>query len=174
MPDARLPAGAFRPAELSRARPTAFALAPDAAARAALAEAFGLLALPLLRFEGELRPRGRTDWELVGRLEAEVEQACVVTLAPVRSRIAEEVLRRYVADLPPPPPGESEMPADDSLEPLGAVIDPAEVMAEALSLALPDYPRAEGAALPPGLAAAPEREHPFAALARLRERPPEG
>ncbi len=159
----------LRVAELSRARPTAFDIAVAAAERAALAAELGLTALPRLRLRGTLAPAGRDDWALVAELEAEVEQPCVVTLAPVRTMLREPVERRYVAGLPPPGPGEVEMPADDSLEPLGAEIDLPAVLREALALAVPLYPRLEG--LPPLDAAEPEAaRRPFAGLAALRNR----
>jgi uncharacterized metal-binding protein YceD (DUF177 family) len=99
-----------------------------------------------------------------------------VTLAPVVTRIDEPVTRRFLADWSEPEPGsDSEMPEDDTVGPLGDRIDPSEVMAEALALAIPDYPRAEGAELgtavftPPGAEPLTEdRIKPFAALARLR------
>lgn len=170
MPAADRLAPALRPAELPRGRATAIALAPDAAGRAALAAWLGITDVPALRLAGELRPVGRADWELEAELVAEVVQPCVVSLAPVRSRIAAPVRRRYLADPPPPAAGEAEMPDDDSVEPLGAVIDLDEVLREALVLALPDYPRAAGA-VPDATArdpADPGPARPFAGLAALR------
>jgi uncharacterized metal-binding protein YceD (DUF177 family) len=111
-------------------------------------------------------------------LEAVVVQPCSVTLAPVTTRIEEPVLRRYMPDLPMPDPGsETEMPEDDSLEPLPDAIDLAAVLAEALALALPPFPRAPGAAFgaavfaPPGVAPLTDADaSPFAVL---RGRPPD-
>lgn len=59
---------------------------------------------------------------------APVTQPCVATLAPVRTRIDEPVLRRYRADT-----GENltaseiEMPEDDTIEPLPDVVDLSDV-----------------------------------------------
>ncbi|AMY69744.1 YceD family protein [Frigidibacter mobilis] len=165
---------AFRVAELASRKPTRFALALDEAALAALAEDLGLLQIGKLTFRGELVPKGRHDWELTAHLGASVVQACIVTLAPVQTRIDEEVKRRYLADLPQIEADEVEMPEDDTVEPLPQVIDTGAVMAEALALALPLYPRAPGADLgavqgtPPG--AEPiieEKLRPFAGLADL-------
>ncbi len=166
----------LRLADLPERRPTAFAIEPDAAERAALAEEFGLSALRKLRFEGEVRPRGSRDWELAGHLGATVVQPCVVTLEPVTTRIEEDVARSFVADLPAPPPGaEVEMPEDDTLEPLPETLDLGRVMAEALALAIPPYPRSAGAELGEAVfteaGKAPMDDaaaRPFAALARLR------
>jgi uncharacterized metal-binding protein YceD (DUF177 family) len=125
--------------------PIDFDLVPTAEACAGLAARLGILGLRKVRFDGRLAPEGRRDWRLAARLGATAEQACVVTLAPVRTRIEEMVERRYVADLPELPPGEEvEMP-DETLEPLARAVDLGAVMAEALALALPAWPRAEGA-----------------------------
>ncbi len=162
----------FRRADLARRTVLEFRLAPDAAARAALAEVLGASAIRRLVFAGRLKPVQGGDWELTARLSAEVVQPCVVTLEPVVTAIDECVRRLYLADpeAEPPPGSETEMDADTDTEPLGAEIDPALVMAEALALALPDFPRAAGAVLDPGLAASGDPPvHPFAALAALRK-----
>lgn len=172
----------LRLAELANRQPTAFALEPDAAERAALAEEFGLSELRKLRFSGELRPVGRRDWDLDGHLGATVVQPCVVTLDPVTTRIEEPVLRRFRSDLPEPAAGaETEMPEDDSLEPLPETLDLGRVMAEALALAIPPYPRAGDSALGEAVFTEPGRApmtdadaRPFAGLAALRRKPGDG
>lgn len=169
----------FRTGGLSPRKPTAFDYEPAGEARAALAADLGLLALHRLRLTGEFTPNGRDELVLTARLVADADQACVVTLAPVRARIDEAVRRRFVADMPTPDVEEVEMPEDDSLEPMPEVIDLAEVAAEALALALPLYPRAPGAELGT-LAAAPEGVtpltdadlKPFAGLAALTRKAP--
>ena len=175
MPQRRI----LRLADLSERRPTAFAIEPDAEERAALAAELGLSALRKLRFEGELRPLGKRDWHLAGRLGATVVQPCVVTLDPVTTRIDEEVARSFVRDLPDLPPGtEVEMPEDDTVEPLPETLDLGRVMTEALALAIPLYPRRDdaelGAAVFTEAGATPltdEAAKPFAGLARLRDAP---
>lgn len=167
----------IRLGDLPTTRPTAFRLEPDAADLADLCAALGLSALRKVRLEGELSPRGKRDWDLHARLGATVVQPCVVTLAPVTTRIEEDVDRRFRADLPEPPPGaEIEMPEDDALDPLPETLDLGRVLAEALALAVPEYPRADGASLgdavftEPGLAPlTDEAVRPFAGLARLRD-----
>ncbi len=167
---------ALRVADLPQNAPTPFDLRPDAAIRAALAAELGLLGLRKLRFAGHISAQGRRDWELTGSLGATVVQSCVVTLEPVTSRIDTDVRRLYVADLPEIEDDEAEMPEDDSVEALGRVIDPGAVMAEALALALPQYPRKDGASLGRTVFAAPgidpmtdEETRPFAGLAGLRD-----
>lgn len=177
MPDPAPAPRVFRAADLARRAALRFSLAPAAADRAALAEALGASEIRKLSFAGELRPEGRRDWRLEATLGATVVQPCVVTLEPVVTRIDAAVTRRYLADWSEPEPGsETEMPQDDSAEPLPAAIDPAEVMAEALALALPDFPRAEGAgtgdltATPPGADPLDDAAtRPFAALAKLKK-----
>lgn len=164
----------FRATGRAQRRPSRFDIRPDDAAQARIAGALGLLALDSLRFKGALTPQGRRDWLMEARLTARVAQPCVVTLAPVVTEIAEDVRRRYVADLPEPEGEEIEMPEDDSVEALPSVIDAGAVMIEALSLALPLYPRAAAAELgaaefaPPGAAPLTDKaRRPFSGLADL-------
>ena len=168
--------GSFRVAELSSRHPTAFSLVPDAAARAALAAELALLDLKKVTFTGEIAPEGKHGWRLSGHLGATVVQPCVVTLAPVTTRIETDVARRYLPEDEQFEAGsESEMPEDETVEPLSAAISPAAVMAEALALALPDYPRADGAALQEATFAedgvtpmSDDDARPFASLKSLR------
>lgn len=159
----------FRLAEFGRKRKLPFRLAPDAPTRAKLAVLLGTEAFPALVFEGTLSPAGRDDVLLEARLGATVVQPCVVTLAPVTTKIDEIVVRRYLADFAEPAGEEVEMSEDDTAEPLPQVLDVAEVMAEALALALPLYPRAAGVA-PAEPAAGDgtgETHRPFAGLGGL-------
>lgn len=169
----------IRLSELSNRRATEFTLEPDGDARAAIAEELGIIGIKKLRFTGTLAPAGKRDWLLEAQLGATVVQSCVVTLDPVTTRIDEDVTRRYMAEVPELPEmsgSEVEMPEDDTVEALPETLDLAEVMAEALSLALPAFPRAEGAALGEAVYAEdgvqPMRDEdakPFAGLASLRE-----
>ena len=173
-----LPRHIIRLSDLSNRRPTAFSITPDSDACAAIAAELGIPGVKKLRFEGELSPLGKRDWELTASLGATVVQDCVITLAPVTTRLDEEVSRRYLSDLPEVAGGsEVEMPEDDTLEPLPESLDLAAVMIEALSLALPPYPRVEGAALGDAVYAADgvkpmsdEEAKPFAGLAALRQK----
>lgn len=162
-------------ADLAARRITRFLHEPDAAACAEIARSIGADRIRKLRFAGTLYPEGKRDWRLEAELGATVVQPCVATLAPVTTRIDQKVVRRYIDDDTPPPP-EAEIPEDDTTEPLGDTIDPGEIMVEALVLALPLYPRAEGAgpaelaAAPPGAEPVEETVKPFAGLAGLRDR----
>lgn len=166
---------ALRVADLSQNAAVPFALRPNAAALAEIAMALDLSAVRKLSFEGELRAIGKTDWRLTARLGATVVQPCVVTLEPVTTRIDKNVERQFVADYANPEDPEVEMPEDDTTEALGPWIDPAQVMQEALALAVPDYPRKEGAELgqmvytKPGAAPMTDEDaRPFAGLADLK------
>lgn len=167
----------LRVAHLNARAGNPVALAPDAAARTAIADDLGLLDLPALSFDGTITAQGADSWALEGQLRARITQACVVTLAPVETKIDDTVRRIFTPHLTPPEDEEIEMP-DDALEPLGAFIDAGAVMVEALALALPLYPRAPDAALPASVAAETdtgtgtdgETRKPFAGLADLLKR----
>lgn len=163
----------LRLADLPARKPVRFEIVPGPDDLARLAADLDLSALRKLRFKGELRPRGKRDWDLEADLGATVVQPCVATLAPVTTRIEETVQRRYIAGMEEPEAEEMEMPEDDREEPLPDILDPGAVMAEALALALPLYPRAEGAegemlAAPPGAAPLTDAAmRPFAGLDKL-------
>lgn len=175
---ANLPRTPIRLADLPNRKPTEITLEPDAAERAAVADVLGIPAVRKLRFAARLTPQGSRDWRLVADLGATVVQDCVVTLAPVTTRIDETVERSYLASLPEiAGGGEIEMPGDDTVEALPETLDLAAVMIEALALALPPYPRAAGAGIDtpvytePGKAPLRDEDmKPFAGLAGLRDR----
>lgn len=167
----------LRLSDLPARKPTRFSLAPDAGARAAIATDLGIIGIDALTFRGTLTPRGRQDWTLEADLAARVTQPCVVTTEPVATGIAERVERHYVADMPDIDSDEVEMPEDDRIEALPATLDLSAVMAEALSLALPLYPRVPGAEFgridhaEPGIAPlTDESAKPFAGLSDLMKR----
>lgn len=165
----------MRLADLPNRKPTTFDLIPTADERKAVAGELGIVGIKKLRFAGELAPIGRKDWALTAQLGATVVQDCVVTLDPVTTRIDEGLQRSYLAQIPEIEAAEIEMPVDDTVEALPETLDIAQVMIEALALALPLYPRAPGADLPtsvftePGVAPMTEDDaKPFAGLGALR------
>ena len=167
----------LRVAELAKGQPRTVAIEPGAQARDAIAKALGIDALRKLRFEGVLSPIGKRDWRLTGRLGATVVQPCVVTLAPVTTRIETDLRRDFLSNWEEPEGDEVEMPDEVDSDPLGSEIDLGRVIVEALALALPDFPRAEGAALEqaafsePGKTAMTDDDaKPFAGLATLRDK----
>lgn len=166
----------LRLSDLATRRPTDFDITPDAPARAALAQALDIIGVKKARLHGTLRPSGKRDWLLEAQLGATVVQACVVTLDPVTTRIDEPVRRSFVTDPEEITGNELEMPEDDSVEPLPEVLDLNHVLFEALTLALPAFPRADGAELgalvytAPGAAPMTDQDaKPFAGLGALRD-----
>lgn len=166
----------LRIADLPQNSPTPFDLRPTAGALDQIAANLDLLGLRKLRLQGDIRARGRTDWELIATLGATVVQPCVATLAPVTTRIDTPLRRLFLSDWQEPDTAEVEMTGDEDAEPLTAEVDLDRIMTEALALALPQYPRAEGAE--PGNHAVTEPgktpmtdddAKPFAGLAALRD-----
>lgn len=149
-----------------------FSISPDPDEAAALARLLGAQAVRKLRFAGHLVPAGR-GWALEATLGSTVVQTCVVSLEPVSTRVDETVRRTFVpgAAMPGGVAGEIVLAPedDDEVEPLGDRIDLGRIAIEALALALPDYPRKEGAAIDPALAPDDaDAPRPFAALEALR------
>ncbi len=166
----------LRVADLPQNAPTPFDLRPDSKGLDVIKTELGLLGLRKLSFAGDVRAQGKRDWILAGKLGATVIQPCVVTLEPVTTRIDIPVSRIYLKDWQNPDEPEFEIPEGDETEALGTEIDPASVMVEALSLALPQYPRKDGAELeqagytePGKQAMTDEDAKPFAGLAVLRD-----
>lgn len=171
-----LPTHPLRLSELSNRKDTSVTLDPTTEERDAIASELGLPALRKLRFEARLSPMGKRDWALDATLGATVVQDCVVTLDPVTTRIDETLRRQYLANQEDPEGSEVEMPEDDTIESLPTVLDVAQVMIEALSLALPAYPRVEAANLAEYVVTEPgatpltqSQMKPFAGLAGLRD-----
>ena len=171
------PSLTFRVADLSQKRPTQIDLKAEAPLRTSLAVELGVTQIKKLTFTGQLHAAGKTDWTLSGHLGATVVQPCVVTLDAVTTRIEEDIVRHFISDWQDPEDTEAEMPEDDSSEPLGAEIDVMRMITEALSLAIPAYPRAEGAELGAMIHAEPgieplneETVKPFASLADLKKK----
>lgn len=166
----------LRVSDLSQNSPTPFELRPDQAAMSEMAQGLKLSGLRKLSFTGQIRSYGDADWQLTGHLGATVIQPCVITLAPVTTRIEVDVERRFFADMTPAEGEEEvEMPEDETSEALGSHIDPAIVMEEALAMAVPAYPRKNDAELsesvftePGKVAMKDEDARPFAGLAALR------
>ncbi len=162
-------------------KPETFDLRPDDVARADMAKRLVLLGLRKLSFAGTIAPDGTRDLVLTATLGATVVQPCVVSGDPVTTRIDGPVVRRYLAEMEEPVGDEVEMPEDDSAEPLPTTIDLAHVMEEALVLALPDWPRADGVdpvdvtVTEPGVAPMTDDDaKPFAGLKAFRDKLSDG
>lgn len=165
--------------DLSDAHAHSFRLIPSSEDLEEMASDLGLSSVRKMKFEGKIMPVGKRDWRLEGTLGATVVQPCVATLVPVTTRLEVPVTRSYLADFHEEfnPEQEFEMPEDDNVEPLPATLVLSRVAEEALALAAPDYPRAEGAELgvtqftEPGKEAMRDEDtKPFAALKALRDK----
>src|SRR5262245_38412749 len=75
-------------------------ISANEAERAALAERFDLLALDRLTARLRLRRGGAALVHVQGRFEADVVQACVVALEPVRAQLSEEFTLAFGAVRP--------------------------------------------------------------------------
>lgn len=170
-----LPSLIHHAATIAGKKPLYFTYAPEADARAAIAAHLGLLDLPKLVLKGSFAPKGRGDVLLRADLSAHVVQPCTITLNPVATRLVGSVSRDYLRDFAEPDAVEAELGPEDQ-EPLPETFDIAAIAIEELTLALPLYPRAKGAALDP-ITAAPagvapltdESLRPFAGLAALAQ-----
>ena len=179
MSDAMRNADVLRVAHLRARGDHAFDVVPSDAARKMIGDELGLSDLRKLRLQGRVSEDG-ADWVLEAHLGATVVQPCVVTLDPVTTRIDETVMRRFSPEVDRPEDlggDEMEMPEDDTLEPLEHDIDLNRVLIEALSLALPPWPRRHDAepvqvtAAAEGVAPLTDEDtKPFAGLAALRDK----
>jgi uncharacterized metal-binding protein YceD (DUF177 family) len=154
--------------------PVATRIEASAAERASLARRFGLLSLDRLEAELEIRREPGRRVRLSGRLEAALQQRCVVSLVPVASRIADRFETVFTDD-----PALLETPDDweeeEEIEPFeDGTIDIGEATVQQLAVRIDPYPRAPGAAVPAeyrGDAVEPERgNRPFEALSSLGRR----
>jgi hypothetical protein len=162
---------------LRRDAETPFRITAEPDELIALAEFLDVERIDRLSLAGFIAPAPDDSWRVRGRLVAKVVQSCVVTLAPVRSRIETDVERLYVPAERLGPEHEVHVLPDeeDMPDPYADSIDPAALAVETLSLMIDPYPRADGAELdqhsfaPPGAEPlAEDAERPFAGLAVLK------
>jgi len=142
--------------------------------RQALARRFGIVAVRALAVQTTVKRLAAEHYRLTGHIEAEAVQRCGVTGRPVNQTIAEDL----DVELMPEAMAEAALAegrgADIEILQAGQA-DLGEIAAQYLALALDPYPRHEEAAetLAALQAVEPEiettAEHPFAALARLKD-----
>lgn len=141
--------------------------------KAALAAALDLVSVQSLRARYRIRPSAGGRYLLRGKLEATVEQTCVVSLATLTNKVSQELDVSFwpQADITPPAEGAVDLedeaepePIEDGRLPVGRIIF------ETFAAAIDPFPRAPDAKLdwktPEGDAPTPS---PFAALARLKK-----
>jgi len=147
--------------------------------RKALAARFGILAIDRLEASLSARKAGPgTRVRLTGQVTAEVVQACVVSLEPVKSVVSEDFSQLYQLDPAETAAKEVEVSPsadDDEPEPLGpGGLDLGEAVAQQLALMLDPYPRRPGAKSTAttgmGSAEGESRRHPFEVLKALKPR----
>jgi len=111
-----------------------------------------------------------TRFALEATVEADIVQSCVVTLDPVRSRIARSFRRDLFLTQAKPSLDVEVAPVDeDGREEIASLrYDLAVPVLEELALAIDPYPRAPGVAFEAPADPADEPVHPFAALKALK------
>lgn len=142
----------------------ALRLTAGPAERAALAARFDLLALHALAADLRLTPGLEGVVHVTGRLTAELEQGCGITLAPVRQSVAETIGWRLLPEGMEPSDGEDD---PDDIETEQGMADLGEALAQQLSLAIDPYPRTPGAEMPAELSDG-GAHGPFAKLLTLK------
>lgn len=146
-----------------------FELAPDAAARAALARHVGLLALPALRARLKVIPAGKGGALVEGDLEATVRQTCVVSLEAFDAELREVITVRFAPEANTAPGLVVELGEDDPPDALvDGAVDLAAVVTEFLALAIDPYPRKPGAVFVRPAETKDPSASPFAALGKLK------
>jgi Large ribosomal RNA subunit accumulation protein YceD len=140
--------------------------------RAAVAELASLRGLPQFVAAFDLTRQG-AGVHVSGQVNARIGQTCVVTLEPIESEVSEAIELQFVpgsGDAVPVGSRKREVAGDEAPEPIiGGKIDLGALATEFLMLGIDPYPRKAGAEFAP-----PKRkdsgEHPFAALAALKNR----
>jgi uncharacterized metal-binding protein YceD (DUF177 family) len=163
-------------------KPASYKIAANASERAALARRFDLLSLDRFEATVTLQREAGDAVRFEGEIEADLVQACVASLEPVPSHVADRFTLIYRPDIDEATADQMALdnPEDEIVEPLmGDSIDIGEAVAQQLSVAMDPYPRAPGAQsviapsetgrVESGEADAPMvRRNPFDALAALK------
>jgi uncharacterized metal-binding protein YceD (DUF177 family) len=141
--------------------------------REALARRFALDSLGRLDAKVDLLRRGR-QIVAMAHMEADVVQACVVSLEPIAASLAVDFVQLYDPDVRENGEFDELLDVDDDDPPEPLVdeqVDIGELVAERFGLALDPYPRKPGASIDPRYLAEPEpesRTNPFDVLKSLK------
>jgi uncharacterized metal-binding protein YceD (DUF177 family) len=148
--------------------------------RAAIAKWLDVPSVPVLSAQMTLERAGAKEAFVSGTIKADVELVCGVSLEPFVQSFTIPVtasFRRTATHPQPQPDSTSSAPeldidADEPREWLQSGIDLGALVAEELSLALPDFPRKPGAELPAGLTDPADEPppNPFAILKGLADK----
>ncbi|MFC3693010.1 YceD family protein [Chenggangzhangella methanolivorans] len=138
----------------------------DAAERESLAAANDLPSVGRFTARLEARPVGRDGLRVTGRVEAQAERTCVVSLEPFVETIREDVDVRFSPEgAPALHEGEDADPPDQIVN---GEVDLGAVACEFFTLGLDPHPRKPGVAFDAAAHGA-EAESPFAALKALKD-----
>lgn len=159
------------------------------AERAAIVEALDLTQCFSVSAKVTVHARAGGRYVVNGRLLADVEQACVVTLEAIPQHIDERLEGEFCpqSDLSAASPVEAHFDADAEDEPIGIIdgqLDVGQLVFENLALAIDPFPRAADAAevrlergpsgpTKPAGAETERAPNPFAVLAKLKPGKPE-
>ncbi len=146
-------------------------IAPPDDDLARIAEWAGVEAVESFRAKIGLKKLTPTRFAFDAELGADIVQSCVVTLEPVKSRIARSFHRDLFLTQTKPAMEVDIAPVDeDGREEIASLrYDLAVPVLEELALAIDPYPRAPGVEFEPPRDA-DQPEHPFAALKALKDR----
>jgi len=151
----------------------------DADERARLAERLGVARLHALTAHFNLMPWRQGGVRVTGRIEAEVEQVCVVSLEPFVQRLSEEVERFFAGEAAPGRSGAvhhlDSLEADEPDLVTDGEIDVGELVAETLVLAVEPYPHKPGVVFGGNLSEAADKpyessQNPFRVLEKLTKK----
>ena len=127
---------------------------------------------------GEISAEGSQNWLLNAKVGASITQACVVTTDDVNTRIDQDIVRHYFADLETHEEnfsGEEDLDAD--AEHIPDEINLLDITLETITLNINDFPRKDGIVIEPVLSApegvkplTDDAVKPFAGLAGLRDK----
>ena len=153
-------------------------LTADERVRSRLARVAGLESLPHLSASFDVTLHGRGGLRVAGRVSATVRQTCGITLEPFDNEVNEAidvVFRPDVAEFSAEKSSTgAEIALEDETEPLvNGMIDLGALATEFLILGIDPYPRKPGTMFEAPLEGG-DVGHPFAGLAALTKRRPEG
>jgi hypothetical protein len=145
----------------------------DVEERLAVAAALDLSDLSRLEARYQITPLSLGRYQLMGELQAVLEQTCVVTLEPVRSELAESYAATYWPPEAMPEPAKGQVAINGEPDPEAIVdgsIDVGRIVFESLAAAIDPFPRLPDAVFD-GPLSTPEGDKPaspFAVLANLK------
>lgn len=151
-------------------------IAAEAPECVALAERFGLPAIHSLTAELKITRWRGEGLKIKGRLVADIDQICVVSLDVFRSTLEDSFESYFLPASSLAGADEAAIEESDAEPFQNGIIDMGEAVAEAMALAIDPYPKKPGASFADRVE--PESEasgadaarNPFAGLSRLKER----